>query len=85
MDDPLSLYFTPAPHLSAFSYVALGAVTALFWALVTWVCHMVCAQFNALYLDKDSKDKHTYVSYLVSLIHAPFAVVNSVLCCYFLW
>lgn len=85
MDDPLGLYFTPAPQLNASSYVALGAVTALLWALVTWACHVVCAQYNALYLDKESKDKHAYVSYLVSLIHAPFAVANSIVCAFYLW
>lgn len=54
--DWIELYFTPAPRQAFPWYLAVGIITLLVWFVVMWVCHLVCARYDKVYLEKSDKD-----------------------------
>jgi hypothetical protein len=52
---------------------------------VSLVLQQVFQRWNKTYQVKSSRERIVYVSYVNSLLHAPIACINSLLCTYYVW
>ena len=81
----VSVYSSVAPRVGVVSCGLLAGLTTCFWAMVSLVLQQVFQRWNKTYQVKSSRDRIVYVSYVNSLLHAPIACINSLLCTYYVW
>lgn len=81
----LDFYAEPAPHLDIQQYCLIGLAMFSFWIAMQWFFHAVFMCCNAHYRALNQRDRHVYMSNVISIPHAFIATVNSVVCMFFIW